>query len=47
VQPLLAELTETLAVHGGTAGILSERAQRPLYTLGGDAVVICTDNTLT
>jgi hypothetical protein len=47
VQPLLAELAETLAVYGGTAGILSEQAQRPLYPWGCDAVVISTENTLT
>jgi hypothetical protein len=47
VQPLLAGLAETLAVHGGTAGILREQAQPPLHTWGCDAVVMSTENTLT
>ena len=47
VQPLLAELAETLAVHGGTAGILSGQTRSPLRTWGYDAVVISTENTLT
>jgi hypothetical protein len=47
VQPLLAELGETLAAHGGTAGILQAQAPAPLdcrdYV---DAVVVSTENTL-
>lgn len=47
MQPLLAELAETLAVHGGTVGILSEQVQDPLYAWGYDAVAVSTENTLT
>jgi hypothetical protein len=47
VPELLAELGETLAAHGGTAGILREQAPPPLdgrdYL---DAVVVSTENTL-
>jgi len=48
VQELLAPLGETLAAHGGTAGILRDQAPRPLNTWPGvDAVVVSTDNALT
>jgi hypothetical protein len=47
VQALLAELGETLAAHGGTAGILRDQAPAPLrgkeYV---DAVVVSTENTM-
>ncbi len=47
-QELLATLTETLAVHGGTAGILRTQAPPPLDTWPGvDAVIVSTDNALT
>jgi hypothetical protein len=48
VQALLAELGDTLAAHGGTAGILSAQAPQPLsgrdYV---DALVVSTENILT
>jgi hypothetical protein len=48
VQELLATLGQTLAVHGGTAGILREHAPGPLSSRTGvDAVVVSTENTLT
>ena len=48
VQALLAELGETLAAHGGTAGILRDQAPWPLGARDGvDAVVVSTENTLT
>jgi hypothetical protein len=48
VQALLAELGETLAAHGGTAGILQEQAPPPLNSRDSvDAVVVSTENTLT
>jgi hypothetical protein len=48
VQPLLAELGDTLAAHDGTAGILRDQAPAPLNGRGGvDAVVVATENTLT
>jgi len=43
---LLAELGETLAAHGGTAGILREQAPAPLRRWGADALVVSTENTL-
>jgi hypothetical protein len=47
VQELLAALGETLAAHGGTAGILRDHAPAPLNTWPGvDAVVVSTGNTL-
>ena len=47
VQALLADLSETLAAHGGTAGILREQAPTPLNgKTGVDAVVVSTHNTL-
>jgi hypothetical protein len=47
VQELLAALGQTLAAHGGTAGILRGYAPEPLNTWPGvDAVVVSTDNTL-
>ena len=48
VQVLLAGLAETLAAHGGTAGILRDQAPRPLNSRTDvDAVVVSTDNRLT
>jgi hypothetical protein len=48
VQPLLAELGETLAAHDGTAGILRDQAPAPLDSRDyADAVVVSTENTLT
>jgi hypothetical protein len=48
VRELLAALGETLAAHGGTAGILRDQAPEPLncrtYV---DALVVSTDNALT
>ena len=45
---LLAALSETLAAHGGTAGILRDQAPPPLDSWGGaDAVVVSVDNELT
>jgi hypothetical protein len=47
VQELLATLGQTLAAHGGTAGILRDHAPAPLNTWPGvDAVIVSTDNTL-
>jgi len=47
VDDLLAGLGETLAAHGGTAGILREHAPSPLdRRTGVDAVVVSTDNAL-
>jgi hypothetical protein len=48
VQNLLVTLGETLAAHGGTAGILRDQAPAPLNTWPGvDAVILSTDNRLT
>jgi hypothetical protein len=48
VRALLASLGETLAAHGGTAGILRDQAPRPLNSWPGvDAVVVSTENSLT
>ncbi len=48
IPALLARLGETLAAHGGTAGILREQAPPPLNgRTGVDAVVVSTDNALT
>lgn len=48
VPELLAELDETLAAHGGTAGILREQAPAPLNGRDFvDAMVVSTENTLT
>ena len=48
VQELLAPLGETLAAHGGTAGILRDQAPRPLNNWTDvDAVVVSTANALT
>jgi hypothetical protein len=46
VPALLAELGETLAAHGGTAGILREHAPAPLRGWGVDALVVSTENAL-
>jgi hypothetical protein len=48
VRDLLAELSGTLAAHGGCAGILREQAPPRLEGLTGvDAVVVSTQNELT
>jgi hypothetical protein len=48
VQALLAGLGETLAAHGGTAGILRDQAPPPRDGRDyADAVVVSTENTLT
>ena len=48
VQELLATLSDTLAVQGGTTGILRDQAPPPLDCWPGvDAVVVSTENTLT
>jgi hypothetical protein len=48
VEELLATLGQTLAAHGGTAGILRDHAPAPLNSLPDvDAVVVSTDNALT
>jgi hypothetical protein len=48
VEELLAALSETLAAHGGTAGILRDQAPVPLDVPAGvDAVVVSADNELT
>jgi hypothetical protein len=48
VQELLAALSDTLAAHGDTAGILRDHAPPPLNSRPGvDAVIISTDNALT
>jgi hypothetical protein len=48
VEEMLATLSDTLAAHGGTAGILREQAPPPLNCrVGVDAVLVSTENTLT
>jgi len=48
VQALLDELGETLAAHGGTAGILRDQAPPPLDGYDhADALVVSTENILT
>jgi hypothetical protein len=48
VQELLAELSDTLAAHGGTIGILTDQAPAPLCLREhADALVVSTENTLT
>jgi hypothetical protein len=48
VRELLAPLGETLAAHGGTAGILRDQAPPPLNCRTDvDALVVSTDNALT
>lgn len=45
---LLATLSDTLAAHGGTIGILRDQAPPPLDRRPGvDVVVVSTENTLT
>ncbi len=47
VPDLLAALGQTLAAHGGTAGILRDHAPAPLNTRPGvDAIVVSTENAL-
>jgi hypothetical protein len=47
VQELLAELGETLAAHGGSAGILRDQAPAPLAGRDyADAFVVSTENSL-
>jgi hypothetical protein len=48
VPEFLATIADTLAEHGGTAGILSRQAPRPLCNWKGvDALVVSTDNEMT
>jgi hypothetical protein len=48
LQALLATLSETLAAHGGTVGIVREQAPILLNSWPGvDAVIVSTDNTIT
>jgi hypothetical protein len=48
VRELLASLSDTLAVYGGTAGILRDQAPPPLDGWAGvDALVVSTDNEMT
>src|SRR5206468_7088771 len=48
IDELLATLSQTLAAHGGTAGILRDQAPPPLEDWPGvDALVVSTDNALT
>jgi hypothetical protein len=48
VRELLASLSDVLAAHGGTAGILRDQAPPPLDGWAGvDALVVSTDNALT
>ena len=48
LEPLLASLAETLAAHGGTAGILRDQAPAPLNgRRHADALVVSTENALT
>jgi hypothetical protein len=48
VRELLAALSDTLAAHGGTAGILRDQAPPPLDdSVGADAVVVSVDNEFT
>ena len=47
VRELLASMGDTLAAHGGTAGILRDQAPPPLAADGVDALVVSTDNEMT
>ncbi len=48
VRELLASLSDILAAHGGTAGILRDQAPPPLDDRAGvDALVVSTDNEMT
>lgn len=48
VRELLASLSDILAAHGGTAGILRDQAPPPLDGWAGvDALVVSTDNEMT
>jgi hypothetical protein len=48
VRELLASMADTLAAHGGTAGISRDQAPPPLDGWAGvDALVVSTDNELT
>jgi hypothetical protein len=48
IHELLATLGQTLAAHGGTAGILRDQAPAPLGARPGiDALVLSTDNAFT
>jgi hypothetical protein len=45
---LLANLSEAISAHGGTAGILRDQAPPPLDAyIGVDGVIISTENSLT
>ena len=43
---LLDSLSDTLAAHDGTAGILCEQAPESLAGWPADAVIVSTDNAL-
>jgi len=47
VNELLDSLSEILAAHGGTAGILCGRGPESLARWPADAVIVSTDNALT
>ena len=48
MRELLASLSDILAAHGGTAGILRDQAPPPLDGWAGvDALVVSTDNEMT
>ena len=48
VRELLEYLSDVLAAHGGTAGILRDQAPQPLDGwVGVDALVVSTDNEMT
>jgi hypothetical protein len=46
LRELLDSLTDTLAAHGGTAGILCDQAPESLAHWPADAVIVSTDNAL-
>jgi hypothetical protein len=48
VEELLASMADTLAAHGGTAGILRDQAPPPLNgRVGNDALIVSSDNEMT
>ena len=48
VRELLASLSDILAAHGGTAGILRDQAPPPLNgRVGNDALIVSSDNEMT
>jgi hypothetical protein len=47
-EELLASMADTLAAHGGTAGILRDQAPPPLNgRVGNDALIVSSDNEMT